>query len=220
MIMDMPGDWHADLSMAQSIFNVCYTGFLDEFQDLLGWKHINSAVSKCYFQSTRLITFVHDELLWFFTHQFVAERTLKEGDESLSDGQYLTMIGWELQSLLTGLNDSDDKWIATCGVFLELAFDFLEFVDAYRIGDAVAIEYGYSKHSTVWKALCQNKYVEIFLSQQETLYRDFQFSQLQELRMNRVVRRYHGTSGKSCVVHDEFFEHGNRFFQIFLCQSI
>ena len=125
------------------------------------------------------------------------------------------MIGRELQSFLTGLKDSDDKWIANCGVFLELAFNFLECVDAYRIGDAVAIEYGCSKHSTVWKALGQNKYVEIFLVQQETLYRDFPFLRLQELRMNCVVRRYHGTTDKHCVARDEFLEHGNRFFLSF-----
>ncbi len=59
VVMDVPGDWHAGLSMAQAIFNYCYVGFLDEFQELLGWKRINSEVKKCYYQSTCLITFVH-----------------------------------------------------------------------------------------------------------------------------------------------------------------
>ena len=100
-------------------------------------------------------------------------------------------------------------------VFLELVEDLLDFIDAYRIGDIVAIEYGYQKHSTVWEALNQSNYVEIFLGQQETLYRDHPYSQLMELRLNCVVRRYHGLAGERCVAHDEFLEHGNRFFSEF-----
>ena len=72
--MDMPGDWHTGLCIAQSIFNVCYTGVWDEFQDLLGWKRINSKVGTWYYQAICLITFVHDELLHFLTHQFVSQR--------------------------------------------------------------------------------------------------------------------------------------------------
>ena len=87
---------------------------------------------------------------------------------------------------------------------------------AFRLGDAIAIEYGYKKHSPVWEFLGQHKYVEIFYSQQETLYQDTVFSVLQEIRMNRVVWRYHANSGKRIVAHDEFLEHGNRFFLIFV----
>ena len=63
VVMTFPGDWHSGLNMAQTVFNYCYTGFLDEFQSLLQWKRINKEVSSCYFQATRLITFVHDELI-------------------------------------------------------------------------------------------------------------------------------------------------------------
>ena len=95
--------------------------------------------------------------------------------------------------------------------------NLLDFIDAYRIGDAIAIEYRYQKHSTVWKALNQSKYVEIFLGQQETLYQYHPYSQLMELRLSRVVWRYHGSTGKRCVAQDEFLEleHGNRFFSEF-----
>ena len=66
-------------------------------------------------------------------------------------------------------------------VFLELAEDLLDFIDAYRIGVIITIEYGYQKHSIVWKALGQSKYVERFLGQQETLYQDHPYSRLMEM---------------------------------------
>ena len=105
-------------------------------------------------------------------------------------------------------------------VFLEMAGDFLKFVEGYRLGDAIAIEYGYAKHSPVWEALGQNKYVEIFYGQQETLYRDNTYSRLMEVRINRCVRRYAGSTGRRCVAQDEFLEHGNRIFQNFQCLEL
>ena len=85
--MTFPGDWHAGLNMAQSVFNYCYTGFLGEFQSLLGWKRINKDVSSCYFQGSWLITFVHDELVRFLGHQFVSEHINSyENAEASRDG--------------------------------------------------------------------------------------------------------------------------------------
>ena len=66
VVMQLPYDWHTGLNMAQSIYNYCYVGFLDQFQELLAWKRISKDVSKNNFQSTRLITFVHDEMIRFF----------------------------------------------------------------------------------------------------------------------------------------------------------
>ena len=62
VVMALPGDWHTGLNIAQTIYNYCYTGFLEHFQELLGWKRINKDVSSCYYQAKRLIAFVHDEL--------------------------------------------------------------------------------------------------------------------------------------------------------------
>ena len=36
--------------------------FLDQFQDLLGWKRINKDVLLCYYQASRLVEFVSEEL--------------------------------------------------------------------------------------------------------------------------------------------------------------
>ena len=106
---------------------------------------------------------------------------------------------------------SEDKWISTCANFLQMSYDFIEFVTAYRVGDAISIDVGYQKHAPVWEALNQNKYIDIFYKQQESLYRAITFAMMQEIRFNIFVRRYHGNTGKLCVAHDEFLKHSNRF---------
>ena len=140
------------------------------------WKRINSDVSQCYFQATRLIIFVHDELLRFFTHQFISQRSLAISEDTLDDGTYLTTAALGLAEYLEKLKRGADKWIATCSNFLEMANDFLEFVKSYHVNDAIGIEYGYHKHLPVFKVLGQNKYVEICFGQNGTLYKDAVYS--------------------------------------------
>ena len=115
-------------------------------------------------------------------------------------------------SYICGLKDSPDKWISTCACFLEMSYDFLQFAEAYRLGDAAAIEYGYNKHLDVFQCNGQNKYVDICFAQNETDYLDSHYSMLQELRLNRCVRRY---IDKRFFAQDEFLEHGNHFFSEF-----
>ena len=81
------------------------------------------------------------------------------------------------------------------------------------------IEVGYQQHAPRAEALGQNKYVEVWLGQQDSLYRDHPYSRLQECCMNRVVRRYDAATGKRCVGHDEFMEHGNCFFPVTKCRD-
>ena len=121
----------------------------------------------------------------------------------------------EFMGFLEKLKSSEDKLISTCGHFLEMSYDFLEFVEAYRIGDSVSIEFGYQKYAPVWQLVGQNKYVEIFYAQQGSLYQGIPSSHLQEIRINHVVSRYHVDTGKRCLAHDEFLEHGNHFFSNF-----
>ena len=102
-----------------------------------------------------------------------------------------------------------------CANFLEMSLDFFRFVDGYRTGDSVSIEFGYNKHVAVWQAMGQHKYVAITHAQNECLYRDSPYCQLQEIRKTRTVRRYHSSTGKRRVAQDEFLEHGNRFFAEF-----
>ena len=65
VVMELPGDWHSGMNMCQSLFNIYYDGFLEPFQKVLGWKRISSDVRGCYFQASRLISFVSDVLIRF-----------------------------------------------------------------------------------------------------------------------------------------------------------
>ena len=138
--MDIPGDWHMSISILTSIYKVYNHGFLDEFQALLGWNRINQDVRSCYFQAARLVTFVRGELMRFFMHQFVSNQTTVEDEADLDNCQFVGQITIEFMEFLENLRKGDDKWIATCANFLEMSFDFLQIVQAFRIGDAIGIE--------------------------------------------------------------------------------
>ena len=84
-VRDLLGDWHTGLNALTSIFNLYYVGFLNQFQDLLGWKKINKDVWSCYYQSSRLVECVSNELTRFFVHQFFLSRPIQPSDFALSD---------------------------------------------------------------------------------------------------------------------------------------
>ena len=187
VVKRLPGDWHAGLNWAQSIFDVFYVGFLDEFQDLLKWNKTYKEVSKCYFNAVRLITFVFDEVVRFYVHQYVSQVAASEVDCHVEDDVYIAKVTIGLIKFLRGLKNSKDKWISTCGVFIEIAHDFLQFVNAYRVGDSIMVEYGYQKFLPVLKLIGHNKYVEIIYAQQETLYKSPFSSRV--LAVSTVVRQ-------------------------------
>ena len=219
VVMEIPGDWHTSLNMLQSIYTLYYDGFLDGFQELLKFKRIGKDIRSCYFQASRLVKLVHNELMRFFIHSYVSSRSESHADQSDSDECYVGRVTTEFMEYLDELRTSDDAWISSCANFLSISFDFIEFETAFRVGDSISLEAGYQRHVPIWIVLGQHKYEEIFYSQQECLYRDNPFSRLQELRINRVVRRYAGILGKRCVAHDEFLENGNHFFSQFSLPS-
>ena len=135
--------------------------------------------------SDLLVSFVSDELTRFFARQFLSQRPAKHSDADQSDDAFIAMMAGEFMEFLETLKDSDDKWISACANFIKMANDFDEFVKAYRIGDAISIEYGYHKHLPVWECNGQKKYVEITYKQDETLYQDSPYSMLQEIRIKQ-----------------------------------
>ena len=82
-----------------------------------------------------------------------------ENDDVSSDD--IACMAKEFQVWLRKQKKCDDKWISTCANFVEMAHDFLEFVNAYRLRDAIAIEIGYQQHAPRAQELGQKKYVEI-----------------------------------------------------------
>ena len=118
-VVEAPGDWHTGLKMLTSIYNLYYHGFLEQFQCLLRWNRINKDVRSYYYQSTRLVSFVSEELNHFFMQDLVANR--KETSSNASDVQYLCNAAEDYMDYMEAKRNSDDKWIVTCANFLQMS---------------------------------------------------------------------------------------------------
>ena len=64
-------DWHAGLSMVQSIFNIFWDSFLEPFYGILQWKKIYKDARNCYFSASQLIMFIYKELVTLLIHTLV-----------------------------------------------------------------------------------------------------------------------------------------------------
>ena len=87
---------------------------------------------------------------------------------------------------------------------------FKSFVDSYRVQDSIGIEQGYREMAPAWKINGQNKYLQAWVEQLDTLNEKFVYSRTQEYRTNSTVRTYHASTGKNAIAHDEFVEIVNR----------
>ena len=117
---------------------------------------------------------------------------------------------WLMESL-----KASDHHLRLCAHFILTSGDFLEFVNAYRSQDSVTIESGYLWFAPRWKLLGQCKYLEAYHEQLDCLLRNNQYSRLEEVRRNRCVRTYHGSTGKMAVAHDEWLELNNKEFAMY-----
>ena len=97
-----------------------------------------------------------------FFQRFVATWEQTKDDDDLKEVHFVCKVGTEIMSFLNEMKICEDKLISTCAIFLEMSYDFNEFVNPYRIGDSISIEYGYQKQAPTWEALAQNKFVDIF----------------------------------------------------------
>jgi hypothetical protein len=73
-VMDLPGDWHAGLSMLSSIVSLFYESLLKPVADMLKWKRVNKERNKCYYQTSRLVSIIHQQLLKMTWQRYVSER--------------------------------------------------------------------------------------------------------------------------------------------------
>ena len=220
-MQDSPGDWHAGLSMVQSINNVCWDGFLDDFRDALQWKKVQKDARNCYYAASRLIKYVYEECVRILMHSFVSNHLdglrveFQRIDGDTSNANFMCFVAKRFSDWLLELRDCSDHWVRCCSLFVRMARDFLTFVESYRNGDSIGIELGYQDFAPVWRALGQNRYLERHWRQLETLLQKFPFQWLEEFRRNRTVRKYPGESGKFDVALDECMELANRFFKQF-----
>ena len=80
-MMCVPGDWHAGLSMLQSIMNIFWDGFCRTIGiNCLGWKRIQKDARSCYFQDSRLVVYVYEQLTALLMQSFASQEfaTMKD----------------------------------------------------------------------------------------------------------------------------------------------
>ena len=96
------GDWHAGLTMLQSIMTIFWDGLLEPLKSLLSWKKIWKDARKCFYQGSRLVLFVYEELVSVLMHSYVPDN-LTGLCTALSQSPFLlvlicsvilTTIGW------------------------------------------------------------------------------------------------------------------------------
>jgi len=205
-VMIMPGDWHAGLAMLQSIVTLFWDGIIGPIAiDLLCWKRIGPDTRKCYFTTCRVVIYIANEMVRMFQYEMVSARPKydKANDDS---AEFTCKFTIEFMSYLEEIAEGEDEWRRACALFVLMVFDFQKFVEGYRGEDAIIVEVGYRDFAPIWLELNQKKYFERFCHQVDTLYADFPLSRLQELRINRFVRRYAAELGKQAVAMDEEIE--------------
>ena len=89
---------------------------LCKFQEMLGWKRIQHDVRSCYYQASRLVKFVHDELVCYLMHKFVSDRDRSEG--TLSDEDNICKLTDDFVVYLHELKSSPDEWTQVCALFV------------------------------------------------------------------------------------------------------
>jgi cupin superfamily acireductone dioxygenase involved in methionine salvage len=211
-VMFLPGDWHTGMNMLQSIYKIFWADILKPFRDLLKWKRISNDVRGCYFQASQLVQYSNDVVSSYLIRLYIS-RYHEKYDDRMNDDEtanVLCSMAVDFNDFLTHSLTSLDKHLILIVNFLLVSSDFLQFVQAYRAQDSISVENGYQTFAPIWKLLGQVKYLEATREQMENLYTLFPYSRLQEIRMNRQVRNYPGSAGKSAVAQDEWLELNNK----------
>ena len=216
-VMFLPGDWHTGMNMLQSIYKVFWTDILCPMKSFLGWKCISKDVRGCYFQAARLVRYIHNVMSTYLLQCFVSWRCngISESMKESANANVLCNIAVGYREWLMESLKASDHHLRLCVHFILMSGDFLEFVNAYRSQDSITIESGYSWFAPRWKLLGQCKYLEAYHEQLDCLLRNNQYSRLEEVRRNRCVRTYHGSTGKMAVAHDEWLELNSKEFAMY-----
>jgi hypothetical protein len=215
-VLDLPGDWHAGLSMLSSIYLLFYESLLEPIQKMLKWQRINKDTRKCYYQSGRLVMLVNTVLTKVMLETFIGSEleSLREdfnllGSEDgseVTEEDFVCYVAQRFEKYLLDEVQSKDEWRRLCSVFLLMSSDWINFVKAYRKCDSIIVELIYERFAPVWRCLGQSRYLERVWRQQEALLTRFSFNELQTARWNCFSQPYHGTTGKGAHAKDEKLE--------------
>ena len=194
-LMIIPGDWHAGLSMLQSIFNIFWEAFLEPLKVKLSWKNIIKDCSQQYFRCSKMVKLVYLELIDLLVKTYVSNKLdgvraeFISSEVDTSDANYCCHVATSFLAWVDDLTEGSDYWLRTCALFVLMAKEFLTFVESYRCGDSIAIENGYQSFVSVWRCLGQTRYLERHWRQQEEMMVRFPYPWLETLRRFCTVGR-------------------------------
>ena len=103
--MILLGDWHAGLSMLQSINNIFWDGHLQPFVMAMKWKILQKDARGCYYQASRLVLFVYQQMTRLLCQSFVSDQLellqSKFDEEHTNDSManFVCFCGCQLQRL-------------------------------------------------------------------------------------------------------------------------
>ena len=86
-VMTIPCNWHAGLTMLQSIMNVFWDGFLEPFLKALKWNKVYKDCRNCYYRGSTFMLLVYNKLVAHLMQTFVSdsEDTLKSKFDTQDD---------------------------------------------------------------------------------------------------------------------------------------
>ena len=214
----LPGDWHTSLNMFQSIYKVHWDVLLCPLKEMLKWCRISKDIRGCYYQATKLVTLANKSFKSYLMMSFASghrDKLLELLDSELEDANVIVEIVKLYQTWMQCNLDSSDEHLRMITNFIIMSDDFIDFVDSFRQQDSIGIEDGYQCFAPVWKILGQSKYLQQYFEQLLTNNRDFPYHRRMTQLINRTVRTYHESTGKSAVAHDEFLEVCNHDLSMF-----
>ena len=223
-IIHVPGDLHGGcFHFLSAIYTLYYAALIQPIQALIGWKRIKGTdVTKCYQQAAGLAMMITGELEKHLFHHYTNEIS---GD--LDEVSKMLDIR-DRKALAIHMADGYHRWIETklknsTDQYLKMTISFVRLMDMYRLfrlsvraGDAVMIEWLYSRFLPIYLATGKHQYVEIVLTQMENFYTKLPPNILHLVRLNRTVPVYDGVdqAGNPMAfwAHDAIIELLQKYF--------
>ena len=223
-IIHVPGDLHGGcFHFLSAIYSLYYAALIQPIQALIGWKQIKGTdVTKCYQQAAGLAMMITGELEKHLFHHYSNEIS---GD--LDEVSKMLDIQ-DLKALAIHMADGYHTWLerkvkSSTDQYLKMSISFVRLMDMYclfrlsvRAGDAIMIEWLYSRFLPIFLATGKHQYVEIVLGQMENFYTKLPPHILHLVRLNRTVPLYDGVDQAGNLMafwaHDAIIELLQKYF--------
>ena len=170
-ITHVPGDLHGGcFHFLSAIYSLYYAALIQPIQALISWKRMKGTdVTKCYQQAAGLLMMITGELEKQLFHHYSNEIS---GD--LDEVSKMLDIQ-DPKALAIHMADGYHTWLETkvkssTDQYLKMSISFVRLMDMYRLfclsvraGDAIMIEWLYSRFLPIYLATGKHQYVEIVL---------------------------------------------------------